>query len=142
MVIELLEVRLGALEGLDYALANGHARHDDDELREPVLLVELENGPNIDIRLARSGLHLHREISESSVCDDLCARKAILLLHKVQILRELPVGYTQAISVADGKGLLLAAAPDVAGELAGKELLALEQVDHGIYRLCLVLLIG
>ena len=60
----------------------------------------------------------------------------------MQILRELPVGYTQAISVADGKGLLLAAAPDVAGELAGKELLALEQVDHGIYRLCLVLLIG
>ena len=40
----------GYLDGFEYPFAYGDGWDDDDELPEPVLFVELEDGPKIDIR--------------------------------------------------------------------------------------------
>ena len=58
-VVQLHEVILSDFKGLLHALANGDGRHHDDELRPAVSLVQLEHGLDVDIGLARAGLHLH-----------------------------------------------------------------------------------
>ena len=50
------------LDALEDAFADRDARHDDNEFLETVGLVQLEDRPEIDVSLAGSGLHLHREL--------------------------------------------------------------------------------
>ena len=59
VVVERTEVLSGDLDVLQHALADGHAGHHDDELLESVATRQLEDGAQIDIGLARAGLHLH-----------------------------------------------------------------------------------
>ena len=61
--VEGAEVLLGDLERLVDALLDGHRRHDDDELGEAVAPVQLEDRAQVDVGLARAGLHLHGEIA-------------------------------------------------------------------------------
>ena len=49
------------MEGLIHALADRHARHNDDEFREAVSLVQLEDRFGVDVGLACAGFHLHAE---------------------------------------------------------------------------------
>src|SRR4051812_9824700 len=44
------------------ALPNRNARNNDHELREPVELVQFEQRPQVNIRLAGASLHLNREV--------------------------------------------------------------------------------
>ena len=50
------------LDVLQHALADGHARHDDDEFLKAVAAGQLENRPQVDVGLAGAGLHLDREM--------------------------------------------------------------------------------
>jgi hypothetical protein len=50
------------LNGVIDALLDRHRGHHDDELGEAVALVQLEDGAQIDVGLARAGLHLHGEV--------------------------------------------------------------------------------
>ena len=59
---EGLEVVPHVIERLLYALEDGNRRHDDDELREAVAAVHLEDGLGIHIGLAGTGFHLDAEL--------------------------------------------------------------------------------
>jgi hypothetical protein len=61
--VEALEVLLGDLERLVDAFLDGDRRHHDHELGEAEALVQLEDRPQVDVGLARAGLHLHGEVS-------------------------------------------------------------------------------
>ena len=50
------------IDGVIDAFLDRHRGHDDDELGEAVTLVQLKDGPQIDIGLAGTGLHLHGKI--------------------------------------------------------------------------------
>ena len=60
--VERAKVVAHHLQRLVDALFDGYGRHDYDELGEAVPLVQLEYRPQIDVSLAGSGFHLHREI--------------------------------------------------------------------------------
>ena len=62
VVVERAEVLGGDLDVLEHALADGDARHDDDELLEAVAPRQLEDGAQVDVGLAGAGLHLDREV--------------------------------------------------------------------------------
>ena len=51
---------------LSTPFADGHAGHDDDELLEAVALGQLEDGAQVDVGLARAGLHLHGEVGAAA----------------------------------------------------------------------------
>ncbi len=55
----------GDLERLVDAFLDRHRRHHDDELGEAVAPVQLEDRAQVDVGLARAGLHLHGEIAGS-----------------------------------------------------------------------------
>ena len=52
----------GHVKGLLDALTNRHRRHDDDELRPSVSLVQLHERFDVDVRLAGTRLHLNVEV--------------------------------------------------------------------------------
>ena len=62
VVVERPEVLGGDLDVLEHAFADGDARHDDDELLEAVAPRQLEDRAQVDVGLARAGLHLDREM--------------------------------------------------------------------------------
>ena len=74
------------LERLRDPLLDRHARHDDHELREPKPLVELEDRPEIDVRLPRPRLHLDGEVHR---VERLARRQAVFELRLPQIGVEL-----------------------------------------------------
>ena len=66
-VVKRLEVLARGLEALEDALADGNARHDDDELRDAVAAVQLVDGADVHVGLAGAGLHLDGEVSQAPV---------------------------------------------------------------------------
>ena len=62
VLVEPAEVFFGDLERLVDALLDGHRGNHDDELGETVGPVQLEDGAQIHIGLARPRLHLHGEV--------------------------------------------------------------------------------
>ena len=62
VVVERAEVLGGDLDVLEHAFADRDAGHDDDELLEAVAPRQLEDRAQVDVGLARAGLHLHREV--------------------------------------------------------------------------------
>ena len=84
--IEALEVLFGDLQSLVHTLLDGHRGHHDHELGKAVALVELEDGAQINIGLARSGLHLHREVARTQGGVD---RQSIAQLHRLQVFQNL-----------------------------------------------------
>ena len=58
----LLEMLGRHLDRLGNAFADGDAGHHDDELRPAIPLVQLEHGTQVDIGLARAGLHLDVQV--------------------------------------------------------------------------------
>ena len=63
----LHEMVHGDLKALFHALADGDGRHDHDELRPAVALVQLEHGLDVHIGLARARLHLHIQTAPPQV---------------------------------------------------------------------------
>ena len=61
-VVDVADVLLEQPEAVEHALANRDARHDDHELAEPVLQMELGDRADVDVGLAGAGLHLDAEV--------------------------------------------------------------------------------
>ena len=81
--VERREMFLRRLERLVDALANGDARHDDDELRPPIRFIELVHGLDICVRLARSGLHLDGQVDTARKVFGVWQALAVLHIPKV-----------------------------------------------------------
>ena len=62
VVVECPEMLGRDLDVLEHALADGHARHHDDELLEAVAPRQLEDRAQVDVGLAGAGLHLDGEM--------------------------------------------------------------------------------
>ena len=56
----------GDFQGLVYAFSDGDAGHHDDELGPAIALIQLENGLDVAVGLARAGFHLHIEVDFAS----------------------------------------------------------------------------
>ena len=63
--VERTEMFLHHLERFVNTLFDGDGRHNDDELVEAVTLVQLEHRAQINVGLARAGLHLNGEVTGS-----------------------------------------------------------------------------
>lgn len=61
-LVILLEVLCGNLQRLVDTFTNGNAGHHNNELAPAILAVQLKNGPNITVRLTRTGLHLDIQV--------------------------------------------------------------------------------
>lgn len=143
-VVERLEVLARGLEALEDALADGDARHDDDELGDAVAAVELVDGPDVHVGLAGARLHLHGEVAQAPFGEDVGRRQAAILLHGVQVVEELTRRNAELVAVADHEPAdrRLATSAGIGGEYAAGELLPAEQVAGGLDGLQLVLLVG
>ena len=120
------------LEGLVDAFLDRNRRHDDDELREPEPLVQLEDGAQVDVRLARAGLHLHREVRRVQVSR---RGQPIAELDLVEVLVDLVIEERQAVT--DAQAALDEAQAELTtdglvrdGELGPTDLLTAEEVTH------------
>ena len=135
------EMLLRLLEGLVDALADGDARHDDDELLPAVVLPELVHRLDIGIRLARARLHLD---SELRIRPELVGMRELMrLLHRVQVLaqdgrRE----RERRIRIADRREQRRLTRPPRIDEIAAALALRLtaEHIDDGARRVLLELL--
>ena len=131
--IERAKMLLGQLERLVHALLDGDRRHDDDEFGEAVAFVQFQDGPQIDVRLARSRLHFHGEVAG---IQRRGGRQAVAQLDGVQVVENRVVGQGQAVARAEvvfGQGESRLALRGVRrdGELGTADLLAAEQVANG-----------
>ena len=143
-IVERLEVPAGCLEALEDALADGDARHDDDELGDAIAAVELVDGADVHVGLAGARLHLDGEVAQAPVGEDVGCREAAILLHSVQVVEELTRRNTELVAVANHElaDRRLAFASGIGGEYAADKLLPAEQVTGSLYGLQLVLLVG
>ena len=142
------------LKGFMNTLANRHRRHNDDELREPILPVKLEDRLRIDIGLAGARLHLDAKLrrrSRSNPCRKLkrkpgslpicfSQRQLIALLNRVHIL-------FQRIIVNDERIAHARIIQKIRlvfrfhGERAARLLLTGKQIDHRIHGVGLEVLV-
>lgn len=98
VVVEVREMVAGDLDGFPDTLLDGEVRHDDDEFREAVDFMELKERTQVDVRLARAGLHLDIEVL--AVRQLLGGREAVLHLHAAQIFEDVGVGDFEPVADA------------------------------------------
>ncbi len=99
IVVQAAQVGFGDLQGLEHAFADGDRGHNDDELAQPVAVVEFQGGAQVDVGLAGAGLHLDREIGET---DGLAALGSLDLGfdHLKSVILRQPVGLLDLAQVA------------------------------------------
>ena len=66
-VIDVADVLLQESQTRQHPLADRHARHDDHELRKAILLAELGDRAQVDVRLSGAGLHLDAEVQAGTI---------------------------------------------------------------------------
>ena len=95
---------------LEHSFADRHARNHDDEFLEPVLPAQLENRPQIHIRLPRARLHFdgvmrapaaRRRIGPQPRLYFLSQVQIVPLLHRPQILQHLRFTEEQPVAHAE-----------------------------------------
>src|ERR1039458_741730 len=64
-MVDSLEMSIGNLQILEYALPDRDVGHNDHELLEAVLLVQLIDRAQVDIGLAGAGLHFDGEVRKA-----------------------------------------------------------------------------
>ena len=89
---------LGDLERLEDALLDGDRGDDDDELGEPVALVEAEDGAEVDVGLARARLHLDGEVARG---ERRRRAEAVADLDAAEVGEQLVVQEREAVAVAE-----------------------------------------
>ena len=137
VVIKLVEVRLGALEGLDHALADGNGGHHDNKLGKAIAAVELVYRADVDVGLAGARFHLNGEVAQTAISSHLRTGKTIILLNLMEVISKLSCRDANAISMTNREGSLLTRI-NITGEFTREELLSLEQTDNRIDSLKLV----
>ena len=137
-------MRLGNLKRLVHALLDRYRRHDDDELRETVAFVQLENRPQVDIRLPRTRLHLHGKVPG---IQGHGGRQAVAELDGLQVIEDFLI--EQGQPVADAEVAFGESEPRLGlrrvsrdGELGPADLLPAEQIAHRLNCLELEVEIG
>lgn len=142
LVIEHVKVLLGALEALLNALANGNTRHHDNELSQPIATIELVDGANIDIGLARTRFHFDGKIAQMPVSSNARRSERVAFLDYMQVTLELGRREPKAVGMAHLSNLSLQnAGTHLRNEVRVHKLLASKQVTDSIDGLDLVLLI-
>ena len=96
--VEAAEMLLGDLERLVHALLDRHRWNHDHELGEAVATVQLEDGAQVDVGLARAGLHLDREIARRQRGR---RAQAVAELDVAQIGKDLVVEQRQSVADAE-----------------------------------------
>ena len=85
LLVQVFEVRPHEPDARVHALTDRHARHKDHELREVVLLRQLEDGAEVHVRLTCARLHLDVEV-ERRVIEQLRGNlEAVLVLYALQV---------------------------------------------------------
>ena len=106
LAVMLHEMLLHDGETLLHALANRNARHDHDELRPAILLIQFEHGLDIHIGLscARFHLHIERAAAKPARHDTLAQMDIVPALHAVDVREHLPrVKLHESIGEAHGE---------------------------------------
>ena len=136
-VVERLEMLLRDVDGFEHTLADRDARHDDDEFLEPINFVQFKNGAQIDVGLARSGLHLNGKFAP------LKRRyffDVVLFLNRADIFEDVIVNKRETVSHAK---LSLEKPANLQGLKSCRrrlhERLPVEHVDDGVDRVLLIL---
>ena len=143
LVIEHVEVLLGALEALLNALANGDTRYYDNELGQPIATIELVDSANIDIGLARTGFHFNGKIAQMPVGSNTRRSERVAFLDHMQVTLELGRREPKAVGMAHLSNLSLQnAGTHLRNEVRVHKLLASKQITDGVDGLDLVLLIS
>ena len=89
----LHEVVGGDLKGLLHALTDRNGGNDHDELAPAVLPVQLEHRLDVDIGLARAGLHLNIQTAPPQAFDKGCGEPDVVLaLQGLNVVQKLLVG--------------------------------------------------
>ena len=97
VVVEATQVVAEKLDAGEHALADRDVRDDDNELRKPVALVQLEDRAQVDVGLAGTGLHLDREVQ---TVERLAHGDSVALLHGSQIREQsMPRKATSSVGV-------------------------------------------
>ena len=106
--VEGAEVLFGDLERLVNAFLDRHGRDHDDELGEAVATVQLEDRAQVNVGLARAGLHFHGEIARGQRGR---RSQTVADLDVVEVGQEFVIQQLQAVADAQvvlrkGQGLL------------------------------------
>jgi hypothetical protein len=96
--VEPLQMIGGGLKGVIDAFLDRHRGHHDDEFGEAEASVQLEDGAQIDVGLARAGLHLHGEVAGR---EPGRGRQSMSELDGVQVSQQLIVEQRQPVADAE-----------------------------------------
>lgn len=153
-VIQLAEVLTGLLDRLLHPLAYRDRGHHDHELGEAIAPVQLEDGAQVNIGLARPRLHfdgeVHAIVALTAALVALHLQRGrelhgVALLHDVQVLQHLFGQQVEAVGVAEQPLVVFQFARDLAGgdgEQRLPLLLSGEQVHNRVNRGLLVRKVG
>ncbi len=124
---------MGHFKKLLHPFADGEGRNHDDEFREAVAFVQLVDGFDVDIRLARACFHFD---AEGELVRVIGKRQVVPALDCVEVLLDLFHGDREGIADAVSKDS--AVAEVFAGEIA----FAVEESGDGRYGGFLIGLMG
>ena len=128
VAVERLEMLLRQRNRVQHALANGHARHDDDELLPTVTRVEFKQRPQINVGLARARLHLHGEVQARQF---LVRLNFVLRLNPSDVAQNRLVAQRQRIAHAHFREQFAAERVALPLQRRPRERLASKHVHHG-----------
>ncbi len=135
---------LGDLERLIHALFDRDRRYHNHKLGEAVAAIQLEDGPQVHVGLARAGLHLHREVARGQRSR---GSQPVAQLNVAEVRQNLIVQQVQAVAdaqvvLAKSEGVLGRRRIAGDGELSPAGLLAAKQVAHRLDGGVLVVQVG
>ena len=142
--VEGPEVLFGDLERLVNAFLDRNGRNHDDELGEAIAAVQLEDGAQIHVGLARAGFHLHRKIARGQRGR---RPQAVANLDVAEIGQEFVIQQLQAVADAQvtlRKSQSLLRSRRIAGDskLGAADFLPTKQVAHRLDGGVLVVQVG
>ena len=126
--IECAEVVLGDPQRLVDALLDRHRRHHDDELGEPVALVQFQDGAQVDVGLAGTGLHLHGKLAG---LQGRGLRQAIAKLDRPEVGEEVVIVQGQPVAYSEVRfGIVKLRVTPRDGKIGTAYLLPAEQITN------------
>ena len=101
--VVLHEVVRRDFKGLLHALTDGDARNHNDELAPAIALIQLEQGLDVDVGLARAGLHLDIQRAPSHRSDELGGwMNVALVLERLDIAQNLLIRQMERLVLKAG----------------------------------------
>ena len=133
---------LSALKALLNALANGNARHNDNEFGQPIATIKLVDGTNIDISFTRARFHFDGKIAQMPVGSNARRSERVAFLDCMQVALELGGRETKSVGMAHLYDLtLIEAGAHLCDKIGVHELLTAKQVADSVDGFDLMLLV-